>query len=79
MSVSNIGDYNAAHGVVREIFVEEGQRVAAGQPLFRLDGTLAEASLRIVDGELEQLLALDAMGPAHGTGAGAMAPLHGSA
>lgn len=28
---------------------------------------------------LEQLLALDAMGPAHGTGAGAMAPLHGSA
>lgn len=47
-------------GVVREIFVEEGQRVAAGQPLFRLDGTLAEASLRIVDGELEQLLALEA-------------------
>lgn len=35
-------------GVVAEILVTEGQRVAAGAPLLRLDGALIEAQLAIV-------------------------------
>lgn len=47
-------------GVVGEILVEEGQMVESGQLLFRLDGTVAKASLGIVDTQLQQLLAQEA-------------------
>ena len=33
-------------GIVREVFVEEGADVLAGQPLFRLDARMADADLR---------------------------------
>lgn len=51
---------HAEGGTVSEILVQEGQRVHAGQPLFRLDGTVAEASLNIIDSELQTLLAQEA-------------------
>lgn len=47
-------------GIVGEILVREGQRVESGQLLFRLDDTVARASLGIVDTQLEQLLAQEA-------------------
>ncbi|HWK63933.1 MAG TPA: HlyD family type I secretion periplasmic adaptor subunit [Rhizobiaceae bacterium] len=47
-------------GIVGEILVREGQKVESGQLLFRLDDTVAKASLGIVDTQLEQLLAQEA-------------------
>jgi HlyD family secretion protein len=47
-------------GIIGEIIVSEGQKVEAGQLLFRLDDTVAKASLGIVDTQLEQLLAQEA-------------------
>lgn len=47
-------------GIIKEIKVDEGQKVQAGQVLFTLDGTLAAANLRIVEGQLAQLLADEA-------------------
>ncbi len=47
-------------GIVSEILVAEGQRVDAGQVLFRLDGTLAHASLGIVESQLAQLVCEEA-------------------
>ncbi|MGI6855266.1 HlyD family type I secretion periplasmic adaptor subunit [Mesorhizobium sp. 1B3] len=47
-------------GIVGEILVGEGQKVESGQLLFRLDDTVAKASLGIVDTQLEQLLAQEA-------------------
>ena len=44
-------------GVVAEILVHEGQRVAAGAPLLRLDGTLLEAELALVSDQYFQALA----------------------
>lgn len=44
-------------GVVGEIFVRDGDRVKAGDPLLRLDQTTQEASLEIVDTQLTQFLA----------------------
>ncbi|HEX8010734.1 MAG TPA: HlyD family type I secretion periplasmic adaptor subunit [Casimicrobiaceae bacterium] len=42
----------AEGGVVREILVEEGQRVQPGQPLLRLDPSVAEADTRALQNEL---------------------------
>jgi HlyD family secretion protein len=39
-------------GIVREILVREGERVAAGQPLMRMDSQLADADLSVVRQEL---------------------------
>ncbi|VVT11126.1 HlyD family type I secretion periplasmic adaptor subunit [Rhizobium sp. EC-SD404] len=47
-------------GIIGAIDVNEGDRVEAGQVLFRLDDTMARASLGIVDSQLEQLLAQEA-------------------
>lgn len=47
-------------GIVGEIFVKEGQAVASGQLLFRLDGTVAKASLGVIDTQLQQLLSQEA-------------------
>ncbi|HEX4884626.1 MAG TPA: HlyD family type I secretion periplasmic adaptor subunit [Casimicrobiaceae bacterium] len=42
----------AEAGVVREILVEEGEHVVAGQPLVRLDPRLADADVRLLKHEL---------------------------
>lgn len=34
-----------ASGIVAEVYVRQGQHVSAGQPLFRLDGTMQEAAM----------------------------------
>jgi HlyD family secretion protein len=44
-------------GVVKEILVIEGARVAAGDPLIRLDGTALHSELTIVEGQLSELSA----------------------
>ncbi len=44
----------AEAGIVREILVEEGAHVLAGQPLVRLDAQLAEADARALRAELAQ-------------------------
>lgn len=44
-------------GVVDEILVTEGQRVEAGAPLIRLDGTLLNTELAIVQGQYYEVLA----------------------
>ena len=38
-------------GIVREILVREGERVAAGQPLMRMDSHIADADLSVVQQE----------------------------
>lgn len=47
-------------GVVLEIAVKEGDRVEAGQPLLRLDPTLASANLGVAESQLVDTLALRA-------------------
>ncbi|WP_265502022.1 HlyD family type I secretion periplasmic adaptor subunit [Paracoccus beibuensis] len=42
-------------GTIREILVEEGQTVEAGQILFRLDPTVVEANLEIVNDQISTL------------------------
>jgi HlyD family secretion protein len=42
-------------GVVEEILVVEGARVAAGDPLIRLDGAALRSELAIVEGQLSEL------------------------
>lgn len=44
-------------GVVGEILVKDGDRVAAGQVLLRLDGTRTRSELAIVEGQLRDLAA----------------------
>ena len=44
-------------GVVSEIMVEEGDTVALGQPLIRLDAKLLESQKLIVEGQLFELMA----------------------
>ncbi|MEZ5777557.1 MAG: HlyD family type I secretion periplasmic adaptor subunit [Paracoccaceae bacterium] len=44
-------------GVVAEILAEEGQLVEAGAPLIRLDGTLLQSELAIVEGQFFEILA----------------------
>lgn len=44
-------------GVVAEIFVKDGDRVKAGQPLMRLDTTVSEASADLSGLSVDQLLA----------------------
>ncbi|MGG2478619.1 biotin/lipoyl-binding protein, partial [Rhizobium sp. BR5] len=44
-------------GIVSEINVVEGDRVAAGQVLLRLSGTIVRANLSIVENTLAQLYA----------------------
>jgi HlyD family secretion protein len=44
-------------GLVAEVFVRDGQVVAAGDPLVRLDGTDLDSKLRIIDGQLSELAA----------------------
>lgn len=47
-------------GIVRTIYVKEGQRVAAGQALVQLDDTESKASLDLVHGEADALAAQQA-------------------
>jgi multidrug efflux pump subunit AcrA (membrane-fusion protein) len=47
-------------GIVDHILVREGERVAAGQPLIRLDTTQAEASWNAASGQLRSERALEA-------------------
>jgi HlyD family type I secretion membrane fusion protein len=47
-------------GTVAELLVREGDTVAAGQPLIRLDRTVAEATLELLRGQLDASLALTA-------------------
>lgn len=44
-------------GVVAEILVREGDQVAAGQVVLRLDGTLLRPELAIVEGQQNEILA----------------------
>ncbi|MCB2136922.1 MAG: biotin/lipoyl-binding protein, partial [Rhodobacteraceae bacterium] len=44
-------------GVVAEILVKDGDLVAAGAPLIRLDGTLLQSELAIVEGQFFEILA----------------------
>lgn len=44
-------------GVVAEILIHDGESVAAGQPLIRLDGTLLDTELTIVEGQYFEILA----------------------
>ncbi|WP_299844924.1 HlyD family type I secretion periplasmic adaptor subunit [uncultured Paracoccus sp.] len=44
-------------GVISEILVTEGETVAAGQPLIRLDGNLLQTELTIVEGQYFEILA----------------------
>jgi HlyD family type I secretion membrane fusion protein len=47
-------------GIIAAMTVKEGDRVQAGDTLFRLDGTTAQASLTIVESQLAQLLVQEA-------------------
>lgn len=47
-------------GVVAEILVTEGESVAAGQPLLRLDGSALRSELTIVEGQLSEMTARSA-------------------
>jgi HlyD family type I secretion membrane fusion protein len=47
-------------GIVRDIYVVEGQKVAAGQPLMQLDDTESRASLDLIRGEADALAAQEA-------------------
>ena len=47
-------------GVVDEVVVKEGDRVAAGDVLIRLDGTRLRSELAIVEGQLRELAAREA-------------------
>jgi HlyD family secretion protein len=47
-------------GVVAEILVSEGESVAAGQPLLRLDGSALRSELTIVEGQLSEMTARSA-------------------
>jgi len=47
-------------GIVRDIYVVEGQKVSAGQPLIQLDDTESRASLDLVRGEADALAAEEA-------------------
>ncbi|MDP5344964.1 MAG: biotin/lipoyl-binding protein, partial [Paracoccaceae bacterium] len=44
-------------GVVAEVVIEEGQEVAAGDVLIRLDGELLRSELTIVEGQFFEILA----------------------
>ncbi|MCV2872098.1 HlyD family type I secretion periplasmic adaptor subunit [Defluviimonas sp. WL0050] len=44
-------------GVVAEILIKDGDLVAAGDPLLRLDGTLLRSELTIVEGQFFEILA----------------------
>lgn len=44
-------------GVVDEILIHDGEKVAAGQPLLRLDGSLLNTELAIVEGQYFEILA----------------------
>ncbi|MGB0659258.1 MAG: HlyD family type I secretion periplasmic adaptor subunit [Mangrovicoccus sp.] len=48
---------HADGGIVSEILVDEGDLVAAGDPLIRLDGTLMASELAIIEGQLFELIA----------------------
>ena len=47
-------------GIIKEILVREGQHVAAGQVLFRMDPTQAQASLDLQEIQVDALLAQEA-------------------
>ncbi|ANM30631.1 hypothetical protein ABI59_15205 [Acidobacteria bacterium Mor1] len=44
-------------GIIRELLVREGQTVAAGDVILRLEGTRARAALELQEGQLDQWLA----------------------
>lgn len=60
-------------GIIRKILVREGQRVKAGDVLFRLDETKAKASASVVRQQLDALLAIAARLSAEQKGASKVA------
>lgn len=60
-------------GLVAEVFVHEGSVVAAGDPLVQLDGTELASRLRIIEGQLSELVARSARLVAERDGADAPA------
>ncbi|MBL8837926.1 MAG: HlyD family type I secretion periplasmic adaptor subunit [Alphaproteobacteria bacterium] len=56
-------------GIVREFLVRDGDRVAAGQPMVRLDDTQAGASADLLTSQLDMLRASDARLTAEAAGA----------
>ena len=60
-------------GIVGELMVKEGARVAAGDLLMRLDDTIARTNLQIVQGQLDQLAARQARLKAERDGAKSIA------
>jgi len=56
-------------GVVGEILVEDGDIVSAGEVIIRLDGTLLESALAVVEGQLFEVLARQARFTAERDGA----------
>lgn len=59
-------------GIVKEIFVRDGDRVEAGQMLVRLDGTAIAANLAVIVSQLSEAFALQARLTAESTGAAEM-------
>ncbi len=47
-------------GIIKDLLVRDGQAVTEGQPVIRLDPTRAQASLSVVQGQLDAAMALDA-------------------
>ena len=60
-------------GIVAEIAVRDGDRVAEGDLLIRLDATRADASLALIEGRLDELVAAEARLVAERDGLGALA------
>ena len=65
---------HARGGIVAGIEVAEGDRVAAGQPLIRLDGTQLAASLAIINFTLDEMLVRQARLSAERDGLGRFDP-----
>ncbi len=68
------GEYYSAHpkgGVVVQVYVQEGQTVTAGDPLYRLDDSLQQAALRKVMLALENAGTTEAAWAGHVTEAAA--------
>ncbi|WP_231639172.1 HlyD family type I secretion periplasmic adaptor subunit [Sphingomonas profundi] len=60
-------------GVIAEVYVRDGDRVKAGQPLMRLDSTVTSVNAEVTGESLDQLLADKARLTAERDGAGAIA------
>ena len=64
-------------GVVQEIAVDEGDTVAAGDLLIRLDATNLQSELAVVEGQLFEILARHCRGDQYRSGACGFLPGYG--